>query len=83
MLWRLPGLELRPGLHLQCATLGGVGFAGLTWAGSLIVAPSLANPVYGVFAVTIGLLIWITLVSRLTLLVAAWGATAETEPGPS
>jgi membrane protein len=83
MLWRLPGLELRPGLHLQCAALGGVGFAGLTWAGSLIVAPSLANPVYGVFAVTIGLLIWINLVSRLTLLVAAWGATAEPAPHPS
>jgi membrane protein len=83
MMWRLPGLDLRPGLHLQCAALGGVGFAGLTWAGSLIVAPSLSNPVYGAFAVTIGLLIWINLVSRLALLVTAWGATAEPAPGHS
>ena len=83
MIWRLPGLDLRPGLHLQCAALGGVAFAALTWAGSLIVAPSLANPVYGVFAVTIGLLIWINLVSRLALLVTAWGATAEPAPEPS
>jgi len=82
LIWRLPGLDLRPGLHLQSAALGGLAFAGLTWAGSLIVAPSLANPVYGAFAVTIGLLIWINLVSRLALLVTGWAATAP-EPSPA
>jgi membrane protein len=83
MLWRLPGVVLPARLHLQCALLGAVGFAGLTWAAALIVGPSLSNPVYGVFAVTIGLLIWINLVSRLVLLVTAWGATAEPAPRPA
>ena len=43
------------------------------------------NPIYGAFAVMIGLLIWINFVTRLTLFTAAWTVTApfDTDVPPS
>ena len=43
------------------------------------------NPVYGAFAVVVGLLIWINYLSRFTLFVAAWTVTApfDTDVRPS
>jgi membrane protein len=62
---------------LKGALSGAIGFEILTTAGSgLLVKSATHNPVYGVFAVVVGLLIWINYLSRFTLYVAAWTVTA-------
>jgi hypothetical protein len=65
--------------------LGAVGLEILKVVGSILVARTTSNPVYGAFAVVVGLLIWINLVSRWMLLVAAWTVTApfDTDVPPS
>jgi membrane protein len=57
------------------AVFAAVGFELLKLAGSLLVAHTTGNPVYGIFAVTVGLMVWINLVARFTLFAAAWTAT--------
>lgn len=61
------------------ALLGAVGFEILKTIGSLLVKGVTHNPVYGVFAVVVGLLIWINYLSRFTLFVAAWTVTQAFE----
>lgn len=56
--------------------VGALGFEVLKQALTLIVAGASRNVVYGVFATTVGLLVWIAYVSRWTLLVAAWTAAS-------
>ena len=65
--------------------LGAVGLEILKVVGSVLVARTTKNPVYGAFAVVVGLLIWINLVSRFMLLTAAWTVTApyDTDVAPS
>ncbi|MGN9783472.1 YihY/virulence factor BrkB family protein [Nonomuraea sp. ZG12] len=65
------------------ALLGAVGFGALKQIASLLLAQTLGNPVYGAFAVMVGLLIWINVSTRLVLYVAAWTATAGLTPPPS
>lgn len=65
------------------ALLGAVGFGALKQVASLLLAQTLGNPVYGAFAVIVGLLIWINVSARLVLYVAAWTATAGLTPPPS
>jgi membrane protein len=65
------------------ALLGAVGFGTLKQIASLLLAQTLGNPVYGAFAVMVGLLIWINVSTRLVLYVAAWTATAGLTPPPS
>lgn len=71
-------LSRRPG-HvrevLRGALLGAVLLELLKLVGSLYISRTTANPVYGLFAVPIGLLVWINLVSRVALLVASWTVT--------
>ena len=57
----------------------------LKTVGSLLVKGATHNPVYGVFAVVVGLLVWINYLSRFTLFVAAWTVTApfDTDVRPS
>lgn len=55
--------------------LGAVGLEPLKLIGALLVAHTTRNPVYASFAVVAGLLVWMNLVSRFVLLVAAWTAT--------
>ncbi|MEU4228885.1 YihY/virulence factor BrkB family protein [Nonomuraea sp. NPDC026600] len=65
------------------ALLGAVGFGLLKQVASLLLAQTLSNPVYGAFAVMVGLLVWINLSARFVLYVAAWTATAGLNPPPS
>ncbi|WP_250292505.1 YihY/virulence factor BrkB family protein, partial [Frankia sp. CiP1_Cm_nod1] len=58
------------------AMLGAVGVESLKLLGTWLVGMTTGNPVYGTFAVIVGLLIWINIVLRWTLLVAAWTVTA-------
>lgn len=64
------------------ALLGAVGFEILKAAASVLLAGTLANPVYASFAVLVGLLVWINLVMRLVMFSAAWTATRLMLPPP-
>jgi membrane protein len=64
------------------ALLGAVGFGVLKQLGALIIAGTLRNPIYGAFAVVVGLLVWINLAARVILYAAAWTATATLGPPP-
>ncbi|MEV8633315.1 YihY/virulence factor BrkB family protein [Streptosporangium sp. NPDC051023] len=67
---------------LRGALLGAVGFGLLKQLAALILSRTLNNPIYGVFAVMVGLLIWINLSSRVILYAAAWTETATLGPPP-
>ena len=82
---RLPRLNTPLKRVFKGALLGAVGLEILKVVGSILVARTTANPVYGAFAVVVGLLIWINLVSRFVLFTAAWTVTApyDTDVPPS
>ncbi|MGP3911715.1 YihY/virulence factor BrkB family protein [Nonomuraea sp. 10N515B] len=65
------------------ALLGAMGFGVLKQLATLLLGQTLGNPVYGTFAVIVGLLVWINFSARLVLYVAAWTATAGLCPPPS
>lgn len=67
---------------IKGALLGAVGFGLLKQLAALILSTTLRNPIYGTFAVIVGLLLWINLSSRLILYTAAWTATATLGPPP-
>ncbi|HEY8481018.1 MAG TPA: YihY/virulence factor BrkB family protein [Spirillospora sp.] len=60
---------------LRGALFGAVGFEVLKQVAALLLSRVTENPVYGTFAVLVGLMVWINLASRFTLFVAAWTAT--------
>lgn len=60
---------------LRGALFGALGFEALKQVGTLLVAHTTRNPVYASFAVLVGLMVWINIVSRFVLFVAAWTAT--------
>ncbi|MGH3243964.1 MAG: YihY/virulence factor BrkB family protein [Spirillospora sp.] len=60
---------------IRGALFGAAGFEFLKQIASLLLARTTENPVYGAFAVMVGLLVWINIMSRFTLFVAAWTAT--------
>ncbi|MFI6320636.1 YihY/virulence factor BrkB family protein [Nonomuraea sp. NPDC050556] len=64
------------------ALIGAVGFGLLKQLASLLLGHTMSNPVYGTFAVMVGLLLWINFSARLVLYVAAWTATAGFSPPP-
>src|SRR6195952_1430286 len=82
---RLPRLTTPFRRVFKGALLGAVGLEILKVVGSLLVSRTTNNPVYGAFAVVVGLLIWINLVSRFVLFTAAWTVTApyDTDVPPS
>jgi inner membrane protein YhjD len=57
---------------LRGALFGAVGLEALKLGGTYLIGRTTRNPVYASFAVTIGLLVWINLVSRVILLAASW-----------
>lgn len=65
-----PLRQLRSG-----AIFGGIGLGVLKLVGGLLLGGESDNPVLKSAAVVVGLLIWMNLVGRLTLLAAAWAAT--------
>jgi membrane protein len=72
---RLPRLSTPFREVLKGAVLGAVGLELLKIVGAVLVQRTTNNPVYGAFAVVVGLLIWLNLVSRFTMFVAAWTVT--------
>ena len=64
---------------LRGALFGAAGFAVLKVVGTVYIGRTVDSgaEVYGTFAVVVGLLIWINLVSRWTLLAAAWTVTED------
>ncbi|MFI6506709.1 YihY/virulence factor BrkB family protein [Streptosporangium sp. NPDC050855] len=67
---------------LRGALFGAIGFALLKQLAALVLSSTLNNPVYGVFAVVVGLLVWINLSARVIMYAAAWTATASLGPPP-
>ncbi|GHE33997.1 inner membrane protein YhjD [Streptosporangium violaceochromogenes] len=67
---------------LRGALLGAIGFGALKQLAALILSTTLNNPIYGVFAVMVGLLLWINLSVRVILYAAAWTETATFGPPP-
>jgi membrane protein len=65
---------------LRAALLGAAGIEVFKLLGTWLVGKTTSNPMYGTFAVLVGLLIWINIVMRWTLFAAAWAVTA---PGSS
>ncbi|GAA1541975.1 inner membrane protein YhjD [Actinomadura kijaniata] len=57
------------------ALLGAVGFEALKQVASFLLGRTVDNPLYASFAVLVGLMVWINLVSRYLFYVAAWTAT--------
>jgi membrane protein len=60
---------------IRGAVFGAVGFEILKQIAALLLGRTTGNPVYGAFAVPVGLMVWINVASRFALFVAAWTAT--------
>jgi membrane protein len=58
----------------QGALVGGVGFSLLKISAAALLPRLTANPLYASVTVVVGLLIWLNLIARLTLISAAWAA---------
>ncbi|MFC4057904.1 YihY/virulence factor BrkB family protein [Planomonospora corallina] len=67
---------------LRGALLGAVAFTLLKQLAAFLLSFTLNNPVYGVFAVMVGLLVWINFSARVVMYAAAWTATASFGPPP-
>lgn len=65
----------------QGALAGGIGLAVLKLFGGLLLGRVSGNQFYAAFAVVVGLLVWMNLVGRLTLLAASWAATRAADDG--
>jgi inner membrane protein YhjD len=60
---------------IRGALFGAAGFEALKLIATLLIGITTRNPVYASFAVVVGLLVWIYIVSRFFLFSAAWAAT--------
>lgn len=58
----------------QGALVGGVGFSLLKLSAATILPRVSANPLFASIAIVVGLLFWLNLIARLTLISAAWAA---------
>jgi len=76
LLWRLPKVQSPFRRVLKGALLAAALFEVLKRIGALYIERTTENPIYGAFAVIVGLLVWINIVSRVFLLCAAWTVTA-------
>jgi membrane protein len=58
----------------QGALVGGVGFSLLKLSATTLLSRVSANPLFASIAIVVGLLFWLNLIARLTLIAAAWAA---------
>jgi len=56
------------------ALVGGIGFSLLKLSASTLLPRVTANPLFASIAIVVGLLFWLNLIARLTLISAAWAA---------
>ncbi len=73
---RLPRVTAPFRRVLRGALLAAVLFEVVKRVGAIYIERTTSNPLYGTFAVIVGLLVWINIVSRLLLLCASWTVTA-------
>lgn len=76
---QLPWSDLRTGILVGALGLGVL----KRLAGELLGSAGRGNPLLATGAVVVGLLVWLNLVSRLTLLTASWVATTVHEREPA
>lgn len=76
LFWRLPKVQSPFRRVIKGALLAAVLFEVLKRVGALYIERTTENPLYGSFAVIVGLLVWINIVSRMLLICAAWTVTA-------
>lgn len=76
LFFRLPKVQTPWRRVVRGAALAAVLFEVLKLVGAFYIARTTGNPVYGIVAVAVGLLVWINLVSKMLLLCAAWTVTA-------
>ncbi len=74
MLRVLSGVAVPAAPLFEAAVIGGVGLTVLKRVGAALLTGTLSNPLYASFAVVVGLLVWLNLMSRIVLLSAAWAA---------
>jgi membrane protein len=77
----MSGLDLPRDDLAQAALVGAVGLGVLKLASGLLLAGASRKPLLAGFAVVIGLLVLMNLISRVMLLSAAWAATTATDRG--
>lgn len=77
----LSGLRLPREDLVQGALVGAVGLGVLKLASGLLLASAAKKPVLGAFAVIVGLLVLLNLISRVMLLAGAWAATTAEDRG--
>jgi membrane protein len=77
----MSGLDLPRDDLAQASLVGAVGLGVLKLASGLLLASASRKPLLAGFAVVIGLLVLMNLISRVMLLSAAWAATTATERG--
>jgi membrane protein len=65
---------------LDGALFAAIGFEILKSVGAIYLQRTTSNPLYGSFAVAIGLLVWTKLVAQLFVLAAAWAVTGPYQP---
>ena len=70
----LSGVRVPRRVLYQGALLGGVGFSLLKVFADTLLARLTSNPLFASIAIVFGLLIWLNLIARLTLVSAAWVA---------
>ena len=58
----------------NAALFGGVGLTALKKFGTVLLSGTLDNPLFASFALVVGLLVWLNLMSRVILVSAAWAA---------
>jgi inner membrane protein YhjD len=75
LFWRLSGTQAPWRRIIRGAVFGAVGFEILKQIASLLLSRTTSNAVYASFAVLVGLMVWINIVSRFMLFTAAWTAT--------
>lgn len=76
LFWRLPKVTSPFRRVVRGALLAAVLFELLKRVGAIYIERTTENPLYGSFAVIVGLLVWINIVSRMLLICAAWTVTA-------
>jgi hypothetical protein len=82
---RLPKVQTPWREIVKGAVLAAVLFEVLKRVGAIYIERTTDNPLYGAFAVVVGLLVWINLVSRMLLFCAAWTVTGpyDSDTAPS
>lgn len=74
LLWWLSGVPVPWRGLVQGALVGGVGFSLLKLSAATLLPRVTASPLYASIEIVVGLLFWLNLIARLTLIAAAWAA---------